>query len=91
MLKNSFSAKVYIPTRTVTNVINYPRGYIRCLVDINLDDIDVLQTFKERELKTIVQSFTEQFPSILRAEPEIEAIKTLGPNEHFLKTKAKVA
>ena len=35
-LRNSLGAEVYIPNRTIANVIVYPRGYIRCLADISL-------------------------------------------------------
>ncbi len=36
VLENHFGASVSIPNRTITNVINYPKGYIRCLVDVTL-------------------------------------------------------
>lgn len=51
VLSNPFGAHVFIPTRTVTNVINYPRGYIRCLVDISLSDKEQLTKFKETKWK----------------------------------------
>ena len=37
VLQNAMGAEVYIPNRTLTSMINYPRGYVFCLVDINLD------------------------------------------------------
>ncbi len=36
VLINGFGAEVYIPNRTIANVVNYPRGYVRCLFDITL-------------------------------------------------------
>jgi small-conductance mechanosensitive channel len=36
VLENSLGAEVYVPNRTITNVLNYPKGYIRCQVDVRL-------------------------------------------------------
>ena len=35
VLENSMKAEVFIPNRSITNVINYPRGYVRCLIDVH--------------------------------------------------------
>ena len=35
-LQNALGASVFIPNRTINNVINYPRGYVRCIVDVTL-------------------------------------------------------
>src|SRR5690606_28264461 len=35
-LENALGATVFIPNRTINNVVNYPRGYVRCLVDVTL-------------------------------------------------------
>lgn len=37
-LLNSMGAKVFIPNRTLSSVIIYPRGYVRCFADINLSN-----------------------------------------------------
>src|SRR5690606_36475468 len=35
-IENALGASVFIPNRTIGNVVNYPRGYVRCLVDVSL-------------------------------------------------------
>lgn len=37
-LENSMGATVHLPNRSITNVIRYPRGYVRCIVDITMDE-----------------------------------------------------
>ncbi|NND01139.1 MAG: mechanosensitive ion channel [Gammaproteobacteria bacterium] len=90
VLVNPFGAFVYIPTRTVTNVINYPRGYVRCLVDISLANRDALLSFRESHLEKYVKGFTEQFSGTLIAEPEIEEIKTMSSGKHYLRVKFRI-
>ena len=36
VIENPLGAMVYIPNRTIGNVVNYPRGYVRGLVDVTL-------------------------------------------------------
>jgi len=90
VLQSPMGAKIYIPTRTVTNVINYPRGYIRCLVDISLYSKDELEAFENNFLSKAVISFTEQFPGILRAPPEIQNIKTVSSGKHYIRIKFRI-
>ena len=35
-LENALGATVFVPNRTIANVVNYPRGYVRCYVDVTL-------------------------------------------------------
>ena len=37
-LKNCIGADVFIPNRIITNVVSFPRGYVRCLLDVRLSD-----------------------------------------------------
>lgn len=90
ILKNPMGANVYLPTRTVTNVILYPKGYVRCLVDISLDEQEALANFKDRELPTLVDNMSEQFPNAFRAIPEIGTIDTLPSGKHYLRVKFRI-
>ena len=36
ILLSPLGPQVYIPNRTLANVIVYPRGYVRCYADITL-------------------------------------------------------
>src|SRR5687767_4431636 len=35
-LENALGGTVFVPNRTISSVINYPRGYVRCFVDVTL-------------------------------------------------------
>lgn len=90
VLLNPMGAKVYIPTRTVTNVINYPRGYVRCLVDIRLSNKSALITFRETILENSVESFRRQFSGIFIAEPEIEPLRETASGRYFIRIKFRI-
>ena len=90
VLRNPLGAEVFIPNRTITNVIVYPRGYIRCLADIVLpNDEDTVQRMTEA-VKNIVSGTIEQFPGILRAGPEIENVQVTGAGKRFLRVKFRI-
>ena len=55
VLLNPLGAHVFIPNRTLSNVIVYPRGYMRCFADITLST--QMETAKQMMKK--VQAITE--------------------------------
>lgn len=71
VLENSMKAEVFIPNRSITNVINYPRGYVRCLIDIPVCD-----TIQEPDMRALLvaamDSFVQRFPGIFIYPPSIE-------------------
>jgi small conductance mechanosensitive channel len=75
VLENALGAEVFIPNRTITNVVNYPRGYIRCIVDVTLSGDADSQKKMESVVQEVMNSTFEQFPGILVASPSIEAIE----------------
>jgi len=90
VLRNPLGAEVFIPNRTITNVIVYPRGYIRCLADIVLPDDEGIAQRMIEAVKNIVSGTTEQFPGILRAGPEIENVQVTGAGKRFLRVKFRI-
>jgi small-conductance mechanosensitive channel len=90
VLENALGAVVFIPNRSITNVINYPRGYIRCLVDVMMTDrID-----NDEELKKVIEetmtSFAEQFPGILIKSPSVEGLMKTGTAKKFVRIKYRI-
>ncbi|MFT5699835.1 MAG: small-conductance mechanosensitive channel [Desulforhopalus sp.] len=87
LLENSMKAQVYIPNRSITNVINYPRGYVRCLIDVPMPD-----SKPHPELKTLLEasmsSFTERFPGLFIYPPSIE--EDTGKSEDLLRLKFRI-
>jgi len=84
VLRNHLGAQVFIPNRTITSVINYRRGYVRCLVDITLPgDKDLAQQMLQKATPIITSAF-EQFPGIFITQPSPEGqFKTHSGREFF--------
>jgi small conductance mechanosensitive channel len=71
LLENSMGAEIFIPNRSITNVINYPKGYVRCLVDVPLPDGQD-RTAMTSLFDSCMNSFVEQFPGLFIHPPSIE-------------------
>lgn len=88
VLENSMKAEVFIPNRSITNVINYPRGYIRCLIDIPLSDSIPYQDMKKL-LTEAMDTFVERFPGLFIYPPGIE--EGVPPsNKDFIRLKFRI-
>ena len=87
VLENSMKAEVYIPNRSIANVINYPRGYVRCLIDVPTPDKKMHPEMKKL-LETSMNSFTERFPGLFIYPPSIE--EETGYNEDLLRLKFRI-
>jgi moderate conductance mechanosensitive channel len=90
VLENTLGAEVFIPNRSIMNVINYPRGYVRCIVDITLP-ADPESKDKMTDLITqATGSFTEQFPGMLVKPVSIEGIIKITPGKEILRIKFRI-
>jgi len=90
VLRNPFGAEVYIPNRTITNVIVYPRGYIRCLADVVLSSDDETMQRMTDAVRNIVSGTIDQFPGILRDQPELEEVQVTHAGKRFLRIKFRI-
>ena len=91
VLVNSFGAEIVIPNRSVTNLIRYPRDYIRCIADITLpSDAALAAKMEEQAIRPIVAGFGEQFPGILRTPPDYEGYQTTSSGRRFLRVKFRI-
>ena len=88
VLENSMKAEVYIPNRSITNVINYPRGYVRCLIDVPRPD-DRQYSEMRPLLEAAMNSFTERFPGLFIYPPSIEDEVTEN-NKNILRLKFRI-
>ena len=90
VIKNHLGAEVHIPNRTISNVINYPRGYVRCLVDVTLsNDPDAAKRMTEK-IHAIVDTAFEQFPGLFITAPSSEGIIKTSRGKAFLRIKFRV-
>lgn len=89
-LENAMGAAVFIPNRTISNIINYPRGYVRCIVDVTLRGNEDSRRSMERNAIRLMQSIHEQFPGILMTEPSSEGRISLKSGKEILRIKFRI-
>lgn len=89
-LENALGAKVFIPNRTINNVINYPRGYVRCIVDVTLRGDDREKQQEETEALNLMQATHEQFPGILMTTPSSEGRISFNSEKEVLRLKFRI-
>ena len=90
VLATPLGASVYIPNRTIANVINYPSGYVRCVVDVTLPADVTLAAAAERAVETVAQSAYEQFPGIHRRPPGAEGRLATSSGKAYLRYKFRI-
>ncbi|MDH3317932.1 MAG: mechanosensitive ion channel family protein [Gammaproteobacteria bacterium] len=89
-LLNPLGAQVYIPNRTLANVIVYPRGYLRCFADITLSAQEEVARQMLAKVEAITVGFVQQFPGILRAKPEIGPRGSTPVGRVFVRVKFRI-
>lgn len=90
VLVNALGSEVYIPNRSIGNVINYARGYIRCIADITLSADDNAAAKMEERIRQVADGFGEQFPGILITPPDYEGRKETRSGRRFLRVKFRI-
>jgi small conductance mechanosensitive channel len=89
-LENALGASVFIPNRTIGNVINYPRGYVRCIADVTLRGDDAAKQRTEATALRLMRSMTHQFAGILMTNPSPEGRMTLESGKEILRLKFRI-
>lgn len=90
VIQNAMGAMVFVPNRSLTSMTNYPRGYIRCLVDIELGEDEALNQQIEALLGQAAAGISEQFPAVMRAPSEIEGRRQTSTGKIFLRLKFRL-
>jgi small-conductance mechanosensitive channel len=90
VLENPMGARVHIPNRSIGNVINYPKGYIRCLIDITLPESASLRERMKEVCAQKVENASEQYPGILMAPASIEGVRRTSRGKEFLRLKFRI-
>lgn len=90
ILANPLGAEVFIPNRSITNVIAYPRGYVRCLADITLSEDSETADLMETRIRQIVTATGEQYPGLLRMPPDYEGRHTTSSGRTYLRVKFRI-
>lgn len=90
VLVNFAGARVYVPNRTVTNVINYPDGYIRVFLDARLPEDSSLWPDAERQIAVLAEAAYEQYPGILLVPPTLEGREETRAGYGYLRVKFRI-
>ena len=90
VLLNPLGAQVFIPNRTLANVIVYPRGYVRCFADITLSREEGIADQMQAKAEAITQGFVAQFSGIFRNKPEIGPRSTTPAGRVFVRVKFRI-
>ncbi len=89
-LENAMGARVSVPNRSIGNVINYPRGYLRCLVDVRLSRDDERALRQVEAIEQLVPTVPERFPGIMRLPPTIEGRFSASGGREYLRVKFRI-
>ena len=89
-LENSYGARVFIPNRTVSTLINYPKGYIRCIVDVTLSGAEKQRKAMHKAALTSMENTYEQYPGILMREPSDVGRTKLKSGKEILRLKFRI-
>ncbi|MEZ4267081.1 MAG: mechanosensitive ion channel [Myxococcota bacterium] len=89
-LVNFAGARVFVPNRSINNVINYPKGYIRAYLDARMPEDPALQAEAEHRIADIAQATYEQYPGILLLPPTVVGRLQLGGDRAVLRVKFRV-
>ena len=90
VLENALGAEVFIPNRSIMNVINYPSGYVRCIVDVTLSNEPGSRDKMKGVIEETTNSFVKQFPGILVKPVSIEGVIKTVPGKEILRIKFRI-
>ena len=90
VLEYAMGALVYIPNRFIGNVINYPKGYIRCLIDVTLPEDSARQQQIEEICEEKLANAVDQYPGILLARASIEGVRKTSRDKAYLRLKFRI-
>ncbi|MGB5347443.1 MAG: mechanosensitive ion channel domain-containing protein [Woeseia sp.] len=89
-IENALGASVFIPNRTISNVINYPRGYVRCTADVTLTGDAAAKDSAAAIAERLMKGVGEQFRGILITDPSVEGRIVLASGKEIMRVKFRI-
>jgi small conductance mechanosensitive channel len=89
-LENALGGTVFVPNRTISSVINYPRGYVRCFVDVTLVGDASVRERMQAHAARLMSSFAREFPGLIVREPTVSEPQRLDSGKEFLRIKFRI-
>jgi len=89
-LDNSLGGTVFVPNRTISSVTNYPRGHVRCFVDVTLLGDAASRQRMEAAAVRMMSSFAREFPGLFTRDPAIAGRQRLDSGKEFLRLEFRI-
>jgi small conductance mechanosensitive channel len=84
-LENALGGVVYVPNRTISNVVNYPYCSVRCFVDVTLLGDAAQKTRMHEAAVRVALDFHQQFPALLVNAPVVDGRRRLASGKDILR------
>lgn len=89
-IESALGASVFIPNRTISNVTNYPRGYVRCTADVTLKGDAAAKDRAAAIAEKLMTGVGQQFRGILITDPSVEGRLTFDSGKEILRLKFRI-
>jgi hypothetical protein len=89
-LENALGGTVFVPNRTIANVINYPRGYVRCYIDATLLGDEAARSRMHVSIVRVAGSFADQFPGVVVRDMTVVGRQRLPSGKEYLRLKFRI-
>lgn len=89
-IEDPLKAKAYIPNRTVNKVINYPKGYISCCIDITLTEKEFKNEALSTQVTLLINSVKEQFETIFRGSISFYNDRETASGKKYTRIKMRI-
>ncbi len=90
VLINFMGARVFVPNRSIANVVNYTDGYVRAYVDVRLPEDGSVSAEAAQAIVAIANAAFEQYPGIVLLPPESEGAFQTRSGAGYVRTKFKI-
>ena len=90
VFENAMGASVHIPNRNISVVINYPKKYINCYIDIRLPGDSEIKSSIKKVIESMLISVPGKYPKILISpKPQLKTV-TSEPGREILRIIYKI-
>lgn len=90
VLRSPLGAQVYVPNRSITNIVSYPRGYVRCFADVVLPESTVQRDKIQKIVHQLAEAASEQFPGIARAPADVTGPHATSVGSSYMRIKFRI-
>jgi small-conductance mechanosensitive channel len=83
VIRNAMDAEIFFPNRNINIVINYPKGFVSCIVDIKTPAGAEARSSFDAIVNNAIKAVYKRYPNIFRASPAgAKIIKTSDGKEY---------